>query len=378
MSDRIVPVERAIEDIRLGKMVILVDDEDRENEGDLCCAASSVTPEIINFMATHARGLICLTLTEDKADALGLDPMVQNNESPHETAFTNSIDAAQGITTGISAQDRAHSILTAVADGVRPGDFVSPGHIFPLRARRGGVLVRPGQTEGSVDLARLAGLRPAGVICEIMNDDGCMARMPELITFGDRFGINIVSIAALIQYRMAREALVQQTMGKHPLPREKGDLAVASYASAVMPDTSYVALIKGEISPEDDVLVRIHKECFLGDFMGSQLCDCNRKLQASREIITAAGKGVLLYIHNRDAIVDFERHPDGCSTIPELTDKTRRTRTQMMREEQFSCAICAKILLDLGVRRIRPITGNPHNDAHFETYGLKLTEWVNI
>jgi 3,4-dihydroxy 2-butanone 4-phosphate synthase/GTP cyclohydrolase II len=187
MSDRIISVEQAIEDIRQGKMVILVDDEDRENEGDLCCAAELVTPTIVNFMATHARGLICLTLTEDKAGSLRLEPMVRKNESPHETAFTDSIDAAEGITTGISAQDRAHSILTAVADAARPEDLVRPGHVFPLRARRGGVLVRPGQTEGSVDLSRLAGLKPAGVICEVMNDDGTMARMPELINFGDRF-----------------------------------------------------------------------------------------------------------------------------------------------------------------------------------------------
>jgi 3,4-dihydroxy 2-butanone 4-phosphate synthase / GTP cyclohydrolase II len=378
MNDRIISVEQAIEDIRQGKMVILVDDEDRENEGDLCCAAELVTPEIINFMATHARGLICLTLTEDKAESLRLEPMVRENESPHETAFTDSIDAAEGITTGISAQDRAHSILTTVANAARPEDLVRPGHVFPLRARRGGVLVRPGQTEGSVDLSRLAGLKPAGVICEIMNDDGTMARMPELIDFGDRFGINIVSTAALIQYRMAREALVYQTVKKQRLLREKDDLAVASYASKVTPDASYVALIKGDITPEDDVLVRIHKECFLGDFMGSRLCDCSRKLQASREIITKAGKGVLLYIRNRNGILDFEHNPDGCRSLPEDGGQVPTTRTQMLRQELFSCAICAKILLDLGVRRIRPITGNPDNDANFETYGLKLTEWVKI
>ena len=378
MSNRFIPVEQAIEDIRQGKMVILVDDEDRENEGDLCCAAQSVTPDIVNFMATHARGLICLSLTEDKADSLRLGPMVRKNESPYETAFTNSIDAARGITTGISAQDRAHSILAAVAEAARPDDLVCPGHVFPLRARRGGVLVRPGQTEGSVDLARLAGLTPAGVICEIMNDDGTMARMPELIAFGDRFGINIVSTAALIQYRMAREALVHQTADKHRLPREKDDLAVASYVSAVTPDTSYVALVKGDITPEDDVLVRIHKECFLGDFMGSRLCDCSRKLRTSREIITKAGKGVLLYLRSRDAVIDFDKNPHGCSAVADPLDHAGSTRTQMMREEQFACAICAKILLDLGVRRIRPITANPHNSANFETYGLTLTEWVAL
>lgn len=378
MSNRIVSVEQAIEDVRQGKMVILVDDEDRENEGDLYCAAELVTPEIINFMATHARGLICLSLTEDKADSLSLDPMVRENESPYATAFTNSFDAAEGISTGISAQDRAHSILTAVAEEARPSDLVCPGHIFPLRARRGGVLVRPGQTEGSVDFSRLAGLTPAGVICEIMNDDGSMARMTELVRFGEQFGINIVSIAALIQYRMAREPLVHPTAEKHQLPRQKGELTVATYASEVTPELSYVVLIKGEIAPEDDVLVRIHKECFLGDFMGSRLCDCSRKLQAAREMITTAGKGVLVYIRNRDGIVDFEYNPDGCSAVPQRMDQENLNQAQLLRRELFSHAICAKILLDLGVRKICPISGNPDNNADFETYGLKLANWVKV
>ncbi len=378
MTDRIVSVERAVEDIRQGKMLILVDDEDRENEGDLCCAAELVTPEIINFMATHARGLICLSLTEEKADSLALKPMVQENESPYATAFTSSIDAAEGITAGISAQDRAHSILTAVAEGARPDDLVCPGHVFPLRARPGGVLVRPGQTEGSVDLARLAGLDPAGVICEIMNDDGSMARIPELIQFGKKFGINIVSIAALIQYRITREALVYQVSERHRLPRAKGELTVASYASKVTPDVTYIALIKGDITAEDEVLVRIHKECFLGDFMGSQLCDCSRKLKSARELITTTGKGILLYIRRRDGIIDFENNPEGCGAIQKEMDQESISQEHMLRREFFSCGICAKILLDLGVRKIRPITSNPDNDTNFETYGLKLMEWVKI
>ncbi len=290
MTDRIVSIEQAVEDIRNGKMVILVDDEDRENEGDLCCAAQLVTPEIINFMATHARGLICVSLTGDRLDALGLNPMVQDNQSQYETAFTKSIDAAKGITTGISAQDRAHTILTVVDKDMGAGDLVCPGHTFPLRARSGGVLTRPGQTEGSVDLSRLAGLKPAGVICEIMNDDGTMARMPELIEFGEKFGINIVSVAALIQYRLLNETLIHQTGKKRHLPREQGELTVVTYESNLTPEASYIAMIKGEISQNDQVLVRIHKECFLGDFVNSSLCDCSRKLRDSKQIITEAGK----------------------------------------------------------------------------------------
>ena len=378
MTDRIVSIEQAVEDIRNGKMVILVDDEDRENEGDLCCAAELVTPDIINFMATHARGLICLSLTGDKLDALGLNPMVQDNESQFETAFTKSIDAATGVTTGISAQDRAHTILTAVDDNARPNDLVTPGHTFPLRARQGGVLTRPGQTEGSVDLSRLAGLRPAGVICEIMNDDGTMARMPELIEFGEKFGINIVSVAALIQYRMIHETLVFPMTAKRRLPREQGELTVVSYGSDLTPDTSYIALIKGEFSDSDQVLVRIHKECFLGDFMGSTLCDCNRKLRRSREIITNEGKGVLLYIRRKDGSVEFEHHDSACNTEQADPDSAQTQLELLERQALFHCGICAKILLDLGIREVRPIIGGPNHDINFETYGLKLAESVNI
>uniref|UniRef100_UPI0006D0459C 3,4-dihydroxy-2-butanone-4-phosphate synthase n=1 Tax=Desulfosarcina cetonica TaxID=90730 RepID=UPI0006D0459C len=297
----IVGIETAIQEIRDGRMVILVDDEGRENEGDLCCAAEAVTPEFINFMAIHGRGLICLTLEPQKADQLGLNPMVRENNSPFETAFTVSIDAACGITTGISAQDRAHTIRQAMSPTANPSDFVRPGHIFPLRARRGGVLVRTGQTEGSVDLARLAGFEPAGVICEIMNEDGSMARMPDLCRFAKTHDLNIVTIADLIRYRTAREQLVRRTLLQTSLPRAAGPLKVAAYTSEFSPDDAYIALIKGAIQPEDEVLVRIHRECFLGDFMGSLLCDCGRKLQQARELITARGKGLLLYVRPRDA-----------------------------------------------------------------------------
>ncbi len=378
MTDRIVSIEQAVEDIRNGKMVILVDDEDRENEGDLCCAAQLVTPEIINFMATHARGLICVSLTGDRLDTLGLNPMVQDNQSQYETAFTKSIDAAKGITTGISAQDRAHTILTVVDEDAGPKDLVCPGHTFPLRARSGGVLTRPGQTEGSVDLSRLAGLNPSGVICEIMNDDGTMARLPELIEFGEKFGINIVSVAALIQYRLLTETLIHQTGEKRHLPREQGELTVVTYESDLTPEASYIAMIKGEISQNDQVLVRIHKECFLGDFVNSSLCDCSRKLQHSKQIITEAGKGILLYIRRKDGLFDFEHHDGGCTADQAGPDATQNQNEIVKRQELFHCGICAKILLDLGVKKVRPIIGRPDHGINFEAYDLRLAERVTI
>ena len=378
MSRRIVNIEQGIADIRAGKMIILVDDEDRENEGDLCCAAESITPEFINFMAVHGRGLVCLTLTGEKADELNLKPMVRDNESAYGTAFTVSIDAATGISTGISAQDRAHTILTAVSEDVRASDLARPGHIFPLRARRGGVLVRPGQTEGSVDLARLAGLQPAGVICEIMNEDGTMARIPDLDRFAEEHGLNIVTITDLIQYRMAREHLIRRIMHKHSLPRPAGELEVAVYTSDFTPDDVYVALIKGEIKPDDEVLVRIHRECFLGDFMGSQLCDCSRKLNRAREIITAEGKGVLLYIRPRDGIASFQDNAGSCCTQHLAEGRPSATQTLMLKRELLSCAISANILSDLGIRKVRSITSDPENDMTFEPYGLNLTERVAI
>lgn len=376
MFNRVVSVDQGIEDIRSGKMIILVDDEERENEGDLCCAAELITPEIIAFMAIQGRGLICLSFTEDKADALDLMPMVHDNKSPFGTAFTKSIDARQGVTTGISAQDRAHTILTAVADDAQPENIVSPGHVFPLRARNGGVLVRPGQTEGSVDLARLAGLSPAGVICEIMNEDGSMARMPELNRFAEEHDLNIVSIAALIQYRMEHEKLIYQMTETCELPREPGQLRVATYISDLTPDQVYVALIKGDIGPDDSVLVRIHKECFLGDFMGSLLCDCGKKLKRSRKLITKERKGVLLYIRRRDPSIGLGQDSQLCGAIDQLPHSEEATQTLKFRRELLNCGVCAKILLDLGIRKVRAITNNPDAVDSFETYGIELTDQV--
>lgn len=378
MSPRIIDIEHAIADIRAGKMIILVDDENRENEGDLCCAAEAVTPAFINFMAVYGRGLICLTLEPQKADRLGLRPMVHNNNSPFETAFTVSIDAADGITTGISAQDRAHTIRKAVSAKAGPADFVRPGHIFPLRARQGGVLVRPGQTEGSVDLARLAGLQPAGVICEIMNEDGTMARLPDLTRFAAQHDLGIVTIADLIRYRTARERLVQRTLQQAFLPRSAGALKVVVYTSDFTPEDAYIALIKGDLRPDDEVLVRIHRECFLGDFMDSQLCDCGKKLKRARELITARGKGVLLYIRPRDAAAAYDGKGPHCCTRQNFKNRSCATPTLRQNRELIDGAIAANILADLGVRKICPITDAPDGCLEFESHGLILTGNIDL
>lgn len=378
MHDRIVSIEQGIEDIRTGKMIILVDDEDRENEGDLCCAGSHTTPELINFMAKYGRGLICLTVTDDKAQSLGLKPMVEDNESPLGTAFTTSIDAYDGVTTGISAQDRAHTILTAVAEDAKPEQFAQPGHVFPLIARRGGVLVRPGQTEGSVDLAKLAGLPPVGVICEIMKEDGTMARMPDLIEFGEAHDINIVTIASLIRYRMAEEKLIRLTNEISDLPRIEGNLKVVSYVSPLTPDDVYVALIKGDIQPDENVLVRIHRECFLGDLFGSQLCDCSHKLHRAREMISEEGKGVLLYIRRKDFSSDTHQELAFCGASGKIVERGNISQELVTKREFLNCGICAKILLDQGIHNVRSITSNPDNQTTFKAYGLELSEMVPL
>ncbi len=374
----VISIEKAMADIQAGKMIILVDDEGRENEGDLCCAAESITPDIINFMSSHGRGLICLTLTDEKADQLALNPMVANNDSPFETAFTVSIDAASKISTGISAQDRATTIRAAISKTARPSDFVRPGHIFPLRAKKGGVLVRPGQTEGSVDLARLAGLQPAGVICEIMNEDGTMARMPDLIRFAKQHKLNIVSIADLIHYRIAHERLIHRTLQKTKVPRPAGELQIVVYTSTYTPDDTYIAMIKGDIRPGDDVLLRIHRECFLGDLMDSRLCECGKKFKRAREIISSHGKGVLLYIRQRDAFEAYQKNGGNCCTRESLRHRPGATQTLQLNHQLIDRAIAADILYDLCIRSVRLITDQPEHSSFFEFYGLTLTEQVPI
>ncbi|MDO9586083.1 MAG: 3,4-dihydroxy-2-butanone-4-phosphate synthase, partial [Syntrophales bacterium] len=289
-------IKEVIEDIRAGKTIILVDDEDRENEGDLCMAAEFVTPEAINFMARYGRGLICLTLSVELADKLNLQPMARDNRSRFGTAFTVSIEAKRGVTTGISAADRAKTIKVAVGDNTKPEDIVSPGHVFPIIAKKGGVLVRTGQTEGSVDLTRLAGLKSAGVICEIMKDDGTMARMPDLQIFAEEHNLKIATVADLIGFRMQHESLIRRAATANVPTRYGGDFQVIVYENDV-DDRKHVALVKGEINPEDDVLVRVHSECLTGDVFGSERCDCGDQLRTAMKMVDKEGKGVIVYMH---------------------------------------------------------------------------------
>ncbi len=295
----IATVEEAIDEIRRGRMVVLMDDKNRENEGDLCMAAEKVTPDAINFMARFGRGLVCLTLTEERVKHLGLHMMVAENTSPFGTAFTVSIDAAANVTTGISAADRAHTILAAVADGAVPEDLVTPGHLFPLRAKEGGVLVRAGQTEGSVDLARLAGLKPSGVICEVMNDDGTMARLPDIEKFAAEHGLKVVTTADLIQYRLRNDSLVYKVASARLPTKFGGDFQAVVYNTHV-DQSEHLALIKGEIKPNEETLVRVHSKYIPGDVFGFEFLNTGKLIQQSMEMITKEGKGVILYLQTEE------------------------------------------------------------------------------
>lgn len=373
-SPYVVPTEEAIEEIRAGRMIILMDDEDRENEGDLYMAAEKVTPEAINFMAKYGRGLICLPMTEDQIDALGLPMMVAKNTAPLGTAFTMSIDARRGISRGISAEDRAVTILAAIRDDVRPEDIVVPGHVFPLRARRGGVLVRTGQTEGSIDLSRLAGLKPSGVICEIMRDDGTMARLPHLEEFSVKHGLKIATIADLVQYRLRHDSLVHH-VAEARLPTRHGGEFIAHIYTSDVDEEEHLVLVKGTISPEEPVLVRAHAEYLPGDVFGYTQSNTSGLLQQSMSIIAAEGKGVILYLRQEG---------QGAQLFHESTRSGKRlsrhpsTNPGSQLRDFRDYGIGAQILRDIGVRKMRLLTNHPRRLISLPGYGLEVVECVAL
>ncbi|MCZ6624394.1 MAG: 3,4-dihydroxy-2-butanone-4-phosphate synthase [Deltaproteobacteria bacterium] len=368
----IATIEEAIKDIRQGRMVILMDDKNRENEGDLCIAAEKVTPKAINFMARFGRGLICLPLTEERVKQLGLPMMVSENTSPFGTAFTVSIDAAENITTGISAADRARTVLATIADNAVPQDLVIPGHLFPLRARKGGVLVRAGQTEGVVDLARLAGLKPAGVICEVMKEDGTMARLPDLEKFAAEHRLKVVTIADLIQYRLRNDSLVYQVASAH-LPTQFGGEFQAVVYNTHVDESEHFALIKGKIFPHEETLVRVHSKYVAGDVFGFQLRNTRAIIKRSMEIIAREGKGVIVYLQTKRKGLG----PTAMTYPQEQRKKKKDWSPSFIYQVDFrEYGIGAQILRDLGVGKMRLLTQNPKNLVGLSGYGLEITTCV--
>jgi 3,4-dihydroxy 2-butanone 4-phosphate synthase/GTP cyclohydrolase II len=371
-------VEEALEEIRQGRQIVLVDDEDRENEGDLTMAAEKITPEAVNFMAKYGRGLVCLALTEERCDELSLPLMTPVNTSNYGTAFCESIDARRGTTTGISTSDRATTILTAIDEGTRPADLARPGHVFPLRARNGGVLVRAGQTEASVDLARMAGLTPAGVICEIMNDDGTMARVPQLIEFCGTHGLKLLSVAEVIRYRMRNERYVRRA-AETILPTRYGDFRMIAYASDIDRE-QHIALVRGDLSGAPP-LVRVHSHCLTGDVFASTDCDCHEIVERSLEAIVREGRGVFVYLHHTGRGFGIDAAAPVPGALPHIL---YHSRTQLeldaarQRQLQHESGIGAQILIDLGLKNLRVLTNHPRKVVALEGYGLTIAEQVPV